>query len=84
MAMVLMIAIVAFGLLALVFSSIGLRRNPKRDAVAGVVLGLFGLAFLSATLIVGPRTTPKEHNFDGAACSIDVPGTPAWHLDGCG
>jgi F0F1-type ATP synthase membrane subunit c/vacuolar-type H+-ATPase subunit K len=83
MAMVLMIAIVAFGIVAVVFSLIGLRRNPRSDAVTGVVLGLFGLAFLFATVIVGPRTVPTERNLDGAACSIDAPGSPAWHLDGC-
>jgi len=82
-AMVLMIAIVGFGIVAVVLGAIGLRRNPRRDAVAGVVLGLFGLAFLSATVIVGPRITPRERSFDGAACLVDVPGSPAWHLDGC-
>jgi hypothetical protein len=82
-AVAMMTAIVAFGIVALVFGSIGLRRTPRSDAVTGVVLGLFGLAFLFATVIVGPRTVPTEHNFDGAACSIDVPGSPAWHHDGC-
>jgi len=82
-AIAMMTAIVAFGIVALVFGSIGLRRKPRSDAVTGVVLGLFGLAFLFATVIVGPRTVPTERNLDGAACSIDAPGSPAWHLDGC-
>jgi hypothetical protein len=82
-AVVLMVAIVAFGAVAVILGAKGMRRSPRGDALTGLVLGLFALAFLPSVLLLGPRANRIEQEPEKALCANDVPGSPAWHLDGC-